>query len=108
MNEIKYVTPVVQASGKSTFLAYILWWFLGFIGVHRFYLGRTGSGVTMLLLAVFGTITLPVGVGMILLSVLGIWWFVDLFLTYGLVQNTYTAQVAPTVIVNVGDNTKIG
>ena len=37
----------VQGEGKNTIIAYVLWWFLGSLGIHRMYLGRTGSGVTL-------------------------------------------------------------
>ena len=32
-----------HANAKSTGIAYLLWFFLGGLGVHRFYLGRGGS-----------------------------------------------------------------
>ncbi len=38
-----------QANARSTLLAYLLWFFLGWLGVHRFYLGRVFSGIIMLL-----------------------------------------------------------
>ena len=33
---------------KSTGVAYLLWFFLGFLGAHRFYLGRMGTGLIYL------------------------------------------------------------
>ena len=30
---------------KTKLTAYLLWWFLGFIGIHKFYLGKTGMGI---------------------------------------------------------------
>jgi hypothetical protein len=45
---------------KSTALAYVLWIFLGGLGIHKFYIGKTGMGVFYLLLLgglIVGTIT---------------------------------------------------
>ena len=36
------MTALSQA--KSTGIAYLLWFFLGALGVHKFYLGRVGMG----------------------------------------------------------------
>lgn len=30
---------------KSTLTAYLLWFFLGLLGAHKFYLGKTGMGI---------------------------------------------------------------
>jgi TM2 domain-containing membrane protein YozV len=30
---------------KETWVAYLLWFFLGFAGIHKFYLGKTGWGI---------------------------------------------------------------
>lgn len=35
-------------SEKSRLATTLLAWFLGGLGVHRFYLGKTGSGIAML------------------------------------------------------------
>ena len=64
-----------EANRKSTGAAYLLWFFLGTFGAHRFYLGRTGSGVAQLMLLLLGW--LPLFLGWV---ALGIWWFVDAFL----------------------------
>lgn len=30
---------------KEVFVTYLLWFFLGFLGVHKFYLGKMGWGI---------------------------------------------------------------
>jgi len=53
-------------------------WFLGIFGAHRFYIGKTETAVTMLVLGLIGFATLWLfPLGMILLIVVGIWAFVD-------------------------------
>jgi TM2 domain-containing membrane protein YozV len=60
----------------SAGVAYLLAIFLGVLGAHRFYLGRTGSGVAMLLISLtfFG------------LLITYIWVLVDLFLIPGMIR----------------------
>ncbi|MED4991007.1 TM2 domain-containing protein [Parageobacillus toebii] len=50
----------------------MLWFFLGGIGGHRYYLGKIGTGILM-------TITL---------GCLGIWTLIDLFLLSGMIRKT--------------------
>ena len=50
-----------ESSDKKILPAFILCWFLGVFGVHRFYVGKVGSGVVQLLT----------------LGAFGIWTFVD-------------------------------
>jgi len=41
--------PVGPSMGKDWLTTLLLSIFLGYLGVHRFYVGRTGSGIAMLL-----------------------------------------------------------
>lgn len=77
---------VRSTSERSVALAYVLWFFLGGLGIHRMYCGRVGSGVAMLALTVIGALTFPLLIGHLLMFVVGVWWLVDLFLTAGMVQ----------------------
>jgi TM2 domain-containing membrane protein YozV len=56
---------------KSKLVAYLLWFFLGWLSIHRFYLGKIGSGILYLLTG----------------QLFGIGWIVDLFLLGGMVDN---------------------
>lgn len=76
----------VTNDAKSPVIAYLLLLFLGGFGAHRFYLGKTGTAVAMLLLWIFGWLTFVLGIGLIALAAVGIWAFVDLFLVPGLIR----------------------
>jgi TM2 domain-containing membrane protein YozV len=66
-----------EANKKTALVAYLLWFFLGLLGGHNFYLKRTGVAVAQLVL----TLTL---VG----SVITFFWvLVDAFLIPGWVRN---------------------
>ena len=75
----------VTNEAKSTGTAYILWFALGGLGGHRFYLGRTGSAIAMLCLTVVGFITSIIGVGILVLLAVGLWLLVDAILVPGMV-----------------------
>lgn len=83
---------------KSKTTAYLLWFFLGVLGIHKFYLGKTGMGILYLLTG----------------GLCGIGLLVDLF-TLGGQVDAYNAlfmaqqalvtghvQQQQTVVVNVG------
>lgn len=56
---------------KSKSIAFLLWFFFGILSMHRFYLGKIGSGILYLLTGQLFLIGL----------------FVDLFLISGMVDN---------------------
>lgn len=92
MNQLNYPGPTAgaeetvrlmryDAAKKSVGTAYMLWFFLGAFGVHRFYLGSWGIGVlilacTTLAFVTFGLTGLVSGLIMVL----------DLFLIPGKVR----------------------
>ena len=56
--------------GKNWLAAFGMLMLYGLVGGHRFYTGKTGSAIAMLILSVC-IVTLPVTI---------IWWFVDLLM----------------------------
>lgn len=65
-----------EAKRKSRGVAYLLWFFLGIFGVHRFYTGHTKSAIAQLVL-------LLTGIGVLVLLP---WLIIDIFLIPGLVR----------------------
>lgn len=76
-----------ESNKKSTGTAFLFWFFLGGFGGHRFYLERTGSAVTQLILAILGWTTVWFVVGLVFLVPLGIWLLIDAFSLSGMVQS---------------------
>lgn len=67
-------------SERNWIATVLLCFFLGTLGVHRFYVGKTGSGVAQLVLSVVGWVTSIILIGFIPLAIVGIWAFVDFIL----------------------------
>ncbi|MEL7153077.1 MAG: NINE protein [Pseudomonadota bacterium] len=82
---------------KSILTAYILWFFLSGIGVHRMYLKRTMSGLFLAMVNVAGMVMLAIGVlkdvpeylmagGTMVLAVV-VWCLLDAFFIPGMVRH---------------------
>lgn len=75
-----------EANRSSVLVAYIIWFFLGFFGLHRMYCGRWLSGLLMLGLHGFSWLTWYIGIGIIGFGILGLWWLIDALLIPGMVR----------------------
>jgi TM2 domain-containing membrane protein YozV len=82
-----------QSNQKTPTVAYLLWFFLGGFGVHRFYMGRKGSGFAMLALFLASTVLSVIGIGLLGYLALMIWWVADAFMIKGWFNTQTTAQV---------------
>lgn len=76
-----------DANKKSLVVSYVLWFFFGGIGGHRFYLKQTGTAVAMLLIFLVSIPLSFVFVGLFGFLVIGIWALVDAFLIPGLARD---------------------
>lgn len=76
-----------DARRKSVGVAYLLWFFLGVFGAHRFYLGRVPSALLLLGLTAASWVLSFVLVGYLLVPVPLIWVFVDMFLIPGMARD---------------------
>ena len=76
-----------EANRKSVAVSYILWFFVGVFGGHRFYNGRIATAITQLLMWLVGATLVSVfGLGLLLLIPLGFWLLLDAFLIPGWVN----------------------
>jgi|SRR5699024_9483025 len=80
------VNSEIQAKGKNTLVAYVLWFFLGSLGIHRFYLGEKNTAIAILAMSILGWLTVIFIIGFFFLAAVGIWLVVDLFLIPGMIQ----------------------
>lgn len=76
----------IDRRGKNMVVAYLLLLFMGTLGIHRFYLGQTGTGIAQLSLTIVGWFTVWIIIGIIPLAIVGVWVIIDLFLVPGIVE----------------------
>ena len=62
---------------KNKIVAGVLALLLGGIGVHAFYLGENGKGITYLLLTIFGLLTSVIFIGLIPCFIVGVLCLID-------------------------------
>jgi TM2 domain-containing membrane protein YozV len=79
-----------EANKKSLVVAYLLWFFLGWLGGHRFYCGRIGTAVAQLLLMLVGLFLTLIVIGWLIVIPVAIWILIDAFLIPGWIRNHNT------------------
>jgi len=104
----------MQKHKKSVGVAYLLWFFFGSLGIHKFYLGNTKTGLLYLILGIFGWVSIFTGggfallngsstggffaiLGTICLAVLGILLLIDLFTMPSQVRKSYQEAENETI-----------
>lgn len=80
--ELLLLESEVKNKGKNMVIAYLLWWFVGIFGGHRFYLGKTGSAIAQLIISIFSFLTMIIIIGFITIIGVAIWVIVDAFLVH--------------------------
>ncbi|WP_240319143.1 TM2 domain-containing protein [Acidibrevibacterium fodinaquatile] len=109
-----------DANKRSAVVAYLLWFFVGYLGAHRFYLNHVGSGVVMLIfffLSIFflifggigsigmaaagmaaagvvGTGMVGLVVGVLGMAILVLWHLFDAFLIPGMTREYNNRLIA--------------
>lgn len=101
---------------KSTGVTFALWFFLSWLGLHKFYLGRIATGVVyvvapwvLILVFVVGFAMAEsnpeaggatAGLSLLALLVYGVWWVVDLF-TIPRQVNAYNENLEHEIIASL-------
>ncbi|MBS7812265.1 TM2 domain-containing protein [Roseococcus pinisoli] len=75
-----------EAASRSVVVAYLLWFFLGYGGVHRMYLQRWISGLLMLMLFGVSMLLTVILVGYLGLGLIILWWLLDALLIPGMTE----------------------
>ena len=72
----------IKGSGKNFIIAYLLWFFGGWLGFHNLYLGKPKMFLGQLVLLIVGFATSFIIIGYFFLGILIIWWLLDLYFIY--------------------------
>ncbi len=82
----KKISFSIDLNGKNILIAYLFWWFLGWAGAHRFYLGRVKTAMLQLFLFVSAIVLYFVIIGYFLIFIWFIWWILDAYYIFKIVQ----------------------
>src|SRR5690625_3292477 len=100
--QLSIVQSEMENQKKSMVVAYLLWFFLGGAGAHRFYIGKTGSAITMLILFLVGWGTTWLIIGFFLIIPLYIWVLIDAFILHNEV-NRINQGIERDILVRVSN-----
>ena len=116
--ELEIFRTELERKKRSVGIAYLLWFFLSFLGMHKFYLGKTLQGFLYMigpwvgiivffggLLVAFHPKGLEGGAMISLVGALGllcfaIWWFIDLF-TLNKQTERFNAEIEKSLILQI-------
>ena len=73
-------------------MAYLLWFFLGLIGIHRFYLKHNRTGLAYLGIWAIAIVTSLLGLGAWPALAVYLWVIVDIFLMPSMVRRANASQ----------------
>lgn len=83
----RITTITTIKANNNIFIAYALWFFLGWAGAHRIYTGRNISGFLILGLNIFATLLVATIIGVVIAfpiwMFIAIWWAIDPFIMLG-------------------------
>jgi TM2 domain-containing membrane protein YozV len=75
--EKKAAAPKPLERIRNQIIAAVLAFFLGWLGIHRFYLGYTGAGIVQLLLFILGIPLMLIFIGYLMILAAWIWVLID-------------------------------
>lgn len=75
--EVSFGVASAPAGEYTQLIALVLCFFLGFLGIHSFFLGNIKKGIFQLALFLVGFITSFILIGFVFLAALGIWVLID-------------------------------
>ncbi|TPR19142.1 NINE protein [Apilactobacillus timberlakei] len=85
-------------------IAWVLWWFLGEVGGHRFYL-RRNNALAMLIIDIVGWILTPILIGFPIILFIRIWWIIDAFSIQTWLREDYLLKKKQAIdMINSNDN----
>ncbi len=100
-HQMTVLSSEMEKVKKSTGLAYVLWLFLGTLGIHKLYIGKVGMGITYLVVGAVAWIMLILSfageavtggyltAAIVLFVLVGIFLLLDLFTIPRQIRKTY-------------------